>query len=260
MGRGFRSVNVGLRQEFNLYANVRPVKNFEGLKCRYENVDLVVMRENTEGLYSGVERKEGEEKAVSERIITKKASEDIARYAFEYARKENRKKITALHKANILKLTDRIFLDAVESVAGEYKDIELEEMIIDAACMNIVMHPEKYDILLATNLFGDIISDLCAGLIGGLGLTTGANIGKDAAIFEAVHGSAPDIAGTNSANPTACILAARDMLGYLGLKEECTKIKRAIEDIFKDGKTLTKDLGGNCGTKEFTREVIARLK
>lgn len=260
VGRGFRSVNVGLRQEFNLYANVRPVKNFKGLKCRYDNVDLVVMRENTEGLYSGVERQESEDKAISERIITKKASEDIARYAFEYAKKEGRKKVTALHKANILKLTDRIFLDAVESVASEYKDIELEEMIIDAACMNIVMHPERYDILLATNLFGDIISDLCAGLIGGLGLTTGANIGKNAAIFEAVHGSAPDIAGTNSANPTACILAAGDMLSYLGLKEDSIKIKKSIEDIFKEGKCLTKDLGGNCGTKEFTREVIARLK
>ena len=258
VGKGFRSVNVTLRKELNLYANVRPVKTYEGLKNRYEDIDLVIIRENTEGLYAGIE-KEIEGGAETTRLITKKASERIARYAFELARRENRKMVTALHKANICKLTDRVFLDAVNEVHKDYPEIELNDLIIDAACMNLVMHPEKYDVLLATNLFGDIVSDLCAGLIGGLGLTTGSNIGEDGAIFEAVHGSAPDIAGKNIANPTACILAGAKMLNYIGYKEEGAIIEKTIDELIKEGKYLTKDLGGNLGTKEFTKKVIERL-
>ena len=258
VGKGFRSVNVTLRKELNLYANVRPVKTYEGLKNRYEDIDLVIIRENTEGLYAGIE-KEIEGGAETTRLITKKASERIAKYAFELARRENRKMVTALHKANICKLTDRVFLDAVNEVHKDYPEIELNDLIIDAACMNLVMHPEKYDVLLATNLFGDIVSDLCAGLIGGLGLTTGSNIGEDGAIFEAVHGSAPDIAGKNIANPTACILAGAKMLNYIGYKEEGARIEKTIEELIKEGKYLTKDLGGDLGTKEFTKKVIERL-
>ena len=258
VGKGFRSVNVTLRKELNLYANVRPVKTYEGLKNRYEDIDLVIIRENNEGLYAGIE-KEIEGGAETTRLITKKASERIAKYAFELARRENRKMVTALHKANICKLTDRVFLDAVNEVHKDYPEIELNDLIIDAACMNLVMHPEKYDVLLATNLFGDIVSDLCAGLIGGLGLTTGSNIGEDGAIFEAVHGSAPDIAGKNIANPTACILAGAKMLNYIGYKEEGARIEKTIEELIKEGKYLTQDLGGNLGTKEFTKKVIERL-
>ncbi|MGN8912801.1 isocitrate/isopropylmalate dehydrogenase family protein [Anaerofustis butyriciformans] len=258
VGKGFRSVNVTLRKELNLYANVRPVKTYEGLKNRYEDIDLVIIRENTEGLYAGIE-KEIEGGAETTRLITKKASERIAKYAFELARRENRKMVTALHKANICKLTDRVFLDAVNEVHKDYPEIELNDLIIDAACMNLVMHPEKYDVLLATNLFGDIVSDLCAGLIGGLGLTTGSNIGEDGAIFEAVHGSAPDIAGKNIANPTACILAGAKMLNYIDYTKEGARIEKTIEELIKEGKYLTKDLGGDLGTKEFTKKVIERL-
>ncbi|WP_294468684.1 isocitrate/isopropylmalate dehydrogenase family protein [uncultured Anaerofustis sp.] len=258
VGKGFRSVNVTLRKELNLYANVRPVKTYEGLKNRYEDIDLVIIRENTEGLYAGIE-KEIEGGAETTRLITKEASKRISTYAFELARRENRKMVTALHKANICKLTDRVFLDAVNEVHKDYTEIELNDLIIDAACMNLVMYPEKYDVLLATNLFGDIVSDLCAGLIGGLGLTTGSNIGEDGAIFEAVHGSAPDIAGKNIANPTACILAGAKMLNYIGYKKEAKKIENAIESLIKEGKYLTKDLGGSLGTKEFTKKVIEKI-
>ena len=258
VGKGFRSVNVTLRKELNLYANVRPVKTYEGLKNRYEDIDLVIIRENTEGLYAGIE-KEIEGGAETTRLITKEASKRIAKYAFELARRENRKMVTALHKANICKLTDRVFLDAVNEVHNDYPEIELNDLIIDAACMNLVMYPEKYDVLLATNLFGDIVSDLCAGLIGGLGLTTGSNIGEDGAIFEAVHGSAPDIAGKNIANPTACILAGAKMLNYIGYEKEAKKIENAIESLIKEGKYLTKDLGGSLGTNEFTKKVIEKI-
>ena len=258
VGKGFRSVNVTLRKELNLYANVRPVKTYEGLKNRYEDIDLVIIRENTEGLYAGIE-KEIEGGAETTRLITKEARKRIAKYAFELARRENRKMVTALHKANICKLTDRVFLDAVNEVHKDYPEIELNDLIIDAACMNLVMYPEKYDVLLSTNLFGDIVSDLCAGLIGGLGLTTGSNIGEDGAIFEAVHGSAPDIAGKNIANPTACILAGAKMLNYIGYEKEAKKIENAIESLIKEGKYLTKDLGGSLGTKEFTKKVIEKL-
>ena len=247
-----------MRKELNLYANVRPVKTYEGLKNRYEDIDLVIIRENTEGLYAGIE-KEIEGGAETTRLITKEASKRIAKYAFELARRENRKMVTALHKANICKLTDRVFLDAVNEVHKDYPEIELNDLIIDAACMNLVMYPEKYDVLLATNLFGDIVSDLCAGLIGGLGLTTGSNIGEDGAIFEAVHGSAPDIAGKNIANPTACILAGAKMLNYIGYEKEAKKIENAIESLIKEGEYLTKDLGGSLGTKEFTKKVIEKL-
>ena len=259
VGKGFRSVNVSLRKALNLYANVRPVKTYEGLKNRYENIDLVIVRENTEGLYAGIERKiEGGAETV--RLITKKGCDRITRYAFELAKREGRKKVTALHKANICKLTDRIFLDSFYETAKDYPEIEAGDLIIDAACMNLVMYPERYDVLVATNLFGDIVSDLCAGLIGGLGLTVGSNIGEDGAIFEAVHGSAPDIAGKNIANPTACILAGAKMLSYMGYVKEAEKIEKAVEDTIREGKNLTRDLGGELGTKEFTECLIKKLK
>ncbi len=259
VGKGFRSVNVALRKELNLYANVRPAKSYKGLKGRYDDVDLIVVRENTEGLYSGVEHKVGDFGAESIRIITKDASERIAKYAFELARKENRKKVTALHKGNILKYTDGLFLDCVRRVAKDYPDIELDDLIIDAACMNLVMDPSRYDVLLATNLFGDIISDLCSGLIGGLGLTIGSNIGQEGAIFEAVHGSAPDIAGKDMANPSAVILAGASMLKHIGYEKEGFRIEEAITSLINEGKYITKDLGGTLGTKEFTQKVIERL-
>lgn len=259
VGKGFRSVNVSLRKALNLYANVRPVKTYEGLKNRYEDIDMVIIRENTEGLYAGIEKKiEGG--AETTRLITEKACLRIAEYAFELAAREGRKKVTALHKANICKLTDRVFLDAFYETAKKYPEIEAEDLIIDAACMNLVMYPERYDVLLATNLFGDIVSDLCAGLIGGLGLTTGSNIGEDGAIFEAVHGSAPDIAGKNIANPTACILAGAKMLHYLGYGKEAEKIEKAVEDTIREGKNLTRDLGGNLGTDEYTECLIDKIR
>lgn len=259
VGKGFRSVNVSLRKALNLYANVRPVKTYEGLKNRYEDIDMVIIRENTEGLYAGIEKKiEGG--AETTRLITEKACLRIAEYAFELAAREGRKKVTALHKANICKLTDRVFLDTFYETAKKYPEIEAEDLIIDAACMNLVMYPERYDVLLATNLFGDIVSDLCAGLIGGLGLTTGSNIGEDGAIFEAVHGSAPDIAGKNIANPTACILAGAKMLHYLGYGKEAEKIEKAVEDTIREGKNLTRDLGGNLGTDEYTECLIDKIR
>ena len=258
VGKGFRSVNVSLRKALNLYANVRPVKTYEGLKNRYDDIDMVIVRENTEGLYAGIEKKiEGG--AETTRLITRKACDRITEYAFELARREDRKKVTALHKANICKLTDRVFLDAFYDAAKKYPEIEAEDLIIDAACMNLVMYPERYDVLVATNLFGDIVSDLCAGLIGGLGLTVGSNIGEEGAIFEAVHGSAPDIAGKNIANPTACILAGAKMLSYLGYIKEAEKIEKAVEETIREGKNLTRDLGGNLGTAEYTESLIEKM-
>ena len=259
VGNGFRSINVSLRKEFNLYANVRPSKTFEGIVTKYSDIDLIVVRENTEDLYSGVEHMVGRDAAESIRIISREASEKIVRYAFELALKQNRKKVTALHKANIMKCTDGLFLSIAREVAKDYPQIEFDDIIIDAACMKLVTNPEKFDIIVTTNLFGDIVSDLCSGLIGGLGLTCGNNIGEDCAIFEAVHGSAPDIAGQNKANPTAVMMAGIEMLKYIGMNQEAEKLLNAIKLTFKNGINLTADLGGNAGTDTFTDELIKNM-
>jgi isocitrate dehydrogenase (NAD+) len=258
---GFRSVNVALRKELDLYANLRPARSFEGIKSRYDNVDLVVVRENTEGLYAGIERYTREDKCEGEtvRIITRKASERIARFAFEYARKEGRKKVTAVHKANIMKVTDGIFLGAARAVAGKFPGIEFEDRIVDNMCMQLVTKPELYDILLAPNLFGDIISDLCAGLVGGLGIAPSANIGDKIAVFEPVHGSAPKYAGLDRVNPTATILSGVLMLRYLGEGKTADSIERAVKDALKEGKKLTYDLGGSARMSEFTQYVISKI-
>lgn len=258
VGKGFRSVNVALRKELGLYANVRPVKKFPSLPGKFETVDMVIVRENTQGLYSGVEHMQGDEKAVSERIITRQASLDILRYGFSLARREGRKKVSVFHKANILKLTDGLFLECAREVAKEFEDICYEEVIIDAACMKMVMAPEQFDVIVTTNLFGDIVSDLASGLVGGLGLTVGANIGRDAAVFEAVHGSAPDIAGKNIANPTAVILAGAKLLAYVGCSAQAAAIERAVQDAFAAGE-CTADIGGNLSTTQFTQALLRRL-
>lgn len=260
VGKGFRSVNVTLRQTLNLYANLRPVRSFPGIKSPFGNIDLVVVRENTEDLYAGIEHKVGDDAAESIKLITRKASERIAEFAFNYAKEQERKKVTSVHKANIMKLSDGLFLDSCRKVAQAYPDIELNDNIVDALCMNLVLHPEKYDVLVLPNLYGDIVSDLCAGLVGGLGLVPGANIGTDGAIFEAVHGSAPDIAGKNIANPTAIILSGVMLLHHLGEHEAAKKIMTAIETVMAEGKTLTSDLGGQASTTEYTKALCNVLK
>ncbi len=258
---GFRSVNVALRKALDLYANLRPARSFEGIESRYENIDIVVVRENTEGLYAGIERYIKEDKTEGETIrrITKKASERIARFAFEYARKENRKKVTAVHKANIMKVTGGIFLESARRISREFSEIEFEDRIVDNMCMQLVKKPELYDILLAPNLFGDIISDLCAGLVGGLGIAPSANIGDKLAVFEPVHGSAPKYAGLDKVNPTATILSGVLMLKYLGEKNAANTVENAIKKALKEGKKLTYDLGGNAKTSEFTDYVISKI-
>ena len=254
IGKGFRSVNVSLRLAFDLYVNLRPAKSVEGIS-KYQNVDIVTIRENTEDLYIGEEH---EIDAGFEAIkrITKVSSERIIRYAFEYAKKFGRKKVTCIHKANILKKTDGLFLSIFNEIAKNYPSIEADNKIIDNMCMQLVMYPERYDMLVAPNLYGDIISDLIAGLVGGLGLVSGANIGSDAAIFEAVHGSAPDIAGQGIANPIALLNAACMMLDYLGKNDVSEKINVAIDKVLKTKSVLTKDLGGNAMGDEFTNEII----
>lgn len=261
VGSGFRSVNVSLRKALDLYANLRPAKSFEGIRSRYENVDLVVVRENTECLYAGIERYTNRDKTEGETIrrITKKASDRIARFAFEYARKEKRGKVTAVHKANIMKVTDGIFLESARGVSREFPDIEFEDRIVDNMCMQLVTKPELYDILLAPNLFGDIISDLCAGLVGGLGVAPGANIGDGIAVFEPVHGSAPKYAGLDRVNPAATILSGVLMLRYLGEGKAADSITEAIAAAFKEGRRLTYDLGGSAKTSEFTDYVISKI-
>lgn len=260
VGGGFRSVNVGIRKGLNLYANIRPSKTLEGVKSRYENVDIVIMRENTEGLYSGIEHYIGNKIAAETiKIITREATENIARYAFEYAKKNNRKKVTIVHKANIQKFSDGLFLDVSREIAKEYPEIICDDKIVDNMSMQLVQNPEIFDVLLCPNFYGDIVSDLCSGLVGGLGVAPGANIGKDIAVFEAVHGSAPDIAGKNIANPTALLLSAVMMLEYIGEKESADKISESLKDVLKEGKVLTKDLGGNATTTEFTEEIIKKL-
>ncbi|HCL4448088.1 TPA: isocitrate/isopropylmalate dehydrogenase family protein [Clostridium botulinum] len=259
VGKGFKSVNVTLRKSLNLYANIRPVKSYKGIKSRYENVDLIIVRENTEDLYAGIEHMIGDDIAESIKVITKKASDRIVDYAFNMARKENRNKVTAVHKANIMKLSDGLFLNCAKEVATKNKDIDFEDVIVDAMAMKLVLNPEKYDVLVMPNLYGDILSDMAAGLVGGLGLLPGANIGYEGAVFEAAHGAAPDIAGKNKANPTACILSGAMMLNYIGENEKAKKIENAIEKVFVEGKCLTEDLGGSSTTEEFTKAIIENL-
>ena len=258
VGTGFRSVNVALRKEFDLYANVRPARSFKGVKGSYEDVDIVTVRENTEDLYAGIEHMVGEDAAESIKLITRKGSERIVRYAFDYAVKNGRKKVTAVHKANIMKCTDGLFLDVARAVAAEYPQIEFEDKIVDATCMQLVQKPEAFDVMVLPNLYGDIVSDLCAGLVGGLGLAPSANIGKDCAIFEAVHGSAPKHAGLNDANPTALILSAVMLLRHIGETEAAERIESAVLALIAEG-TTTRDLGGSLGTDEFADAVIAKM-
>ncbi|WP_331346878.1 isocitrate dehydrogenase [Cellvibrio sp. UBA7661] len=261
IGEGFTSINVSLRQIFSLYANVRPVVSFVGTKARYDNIDIVTVRENTEGLYSGVGQFVSSDGEIAEvtSIVTRRASEQIATFAYELALREKRRKVTIVHKANILKSTSGLFLKTAREVAKNYPAIETNEMIVDNACMQLVMNPHQFDVIVTTNLFGDIISDLCAGLVGGLGMAPGANIGKDYAIFEAVHGSAPDIAGKNIANPSSMILASIQMLQYLKLFEPAERIKKALRDTIQAGDRTTPDLGGGGTTTDFTEAVISRL-
>ena len=254
VGEGFRSVNVSLRQTLGLYANLRPVRSIPGLKTRYENVDLVIVRENTEDLYAGIEHKVGPDAAESIKIITRAASERIARFAFEYAVANNRRKVTAVHKANI-------FLESCRTIAAEYDgQIEFEDRIVDNMCMQLVQKPELYDVMVLPNLYGDIVSDLCAGLVGGLGVAPGANIGTEAAVFEAVHGSAPKYAGLNKANPTALMLSGVLMLRHLGEQVAAERVEAAIRTVLAEGKTVTYDLGGTAGTSEFADAIVARLE
>ncbi|MDN5332336.1 MAG: isocitrate dehydrogenase [Tepidanaerobacteraceae bacterium] len=257
---GHRSVNVALRQKLNLFANLRPVRSIEGVRSRFEGIDLVVVRENTEDLYAGIEHRIGNVAAESIKLITAEASLRIAKFAFEYARREKRKKVTVVHKANIMKLSDGLFLECAREVAKDYPDIVYEEVIVDNTCMQLVKNPENYDVLLCPNLYGDIISDLCAGLVGGLGIVPGANIGESVAVFEAVHGSAPDIAGRNVANPTAMILSAAMMLKYIGEEERGEKIENALLEVLREGKNLTPDLGGSATTFEFCRSIVKKLE
>ncbi|ABK39431.1 isocitrate dehydrogenase [Aeromonas hydrophila] len=261
VGGGFTSINVSLRKKFNLYANVRPVLSFKGTRSRYDNIDIITVRENTEGMYSGAGQKRSDDNKSAEAmsIITREGAERIVKFAFELARQEGRKKVTIIHKANILKSTSGLFLEVAREVASRYPDIQSEEMIVDAACMNLVMYPERFDVMVTTNLFGDILSDLCAGLVGGLGMAPGANIGDGAAIFEAVHGSAPDIAGKNIANPTSVILASIQMLEYLGMQDKAERIREAVRATIESGDRVTRDLGGAASTSEFTQSIIDRL-
>jgi isocitrate dehydrogenase (NAD+) len=257
IGGGFSSINVTLRKKFDLYSNFRPVKSLPGIKTNYPNIDLVIFRENTEDLYAGLELMINPDIAQSLKIITRKGSTRIARSAFEYARKHGRKKVHAIHKANIMKLSDGLFLQCCKAVAAEYPEITYAEHIVDNTCMQLVMNPYQYDVILTENLYGDILSDLCSGLIGGLGLVPGANLGADCAIFEAVHGSAPDIAGQDKANPTALLQSAILMLQYLDETTAANKVQAALEKVYAEGKTLTRDIGGTSGTKAFAAAVIA---
>jgi isocitrate dehydrogenase (NAD+) len=259
IGGGFSSINVALRKRFELYANFRPIRNLPHIPTRYPDVDLVIVRENTEGLYSGIEHEVVPGVVESLKIITEKASTRIARFAFDYARRAGRKRIHAIHKANIMKMSDGLFIRCARAVARDYPEISYGEHIVDNTCMQLVVNPYQYDILLLENLYGDIISDLCAAFVGGLGLVPGANFGETCAIFEAVHGSAPDIAGRNIANPTAVIRSALLMLRHLGEHEAAQRIRVAIERVYREKKHLTRDVGGQASTSEFTDAMIAAL-
>ena len=260
IGTGFRSLNLTLRKMFDLYANVRSAVSYEGIKTPFKDVDIITLRENTEGLYCGIEETPDADTARSVRLITRGASERIIKYAFELAVRQQRKKVTAVHKANILKATDGLFLRCFESIAAEYPQIEHDSVIIDAACMKLVTAPQSFDVIVTTNLFGDILSDLTSGLVGGLGLTCGSNIGDNAAVFEAVHGSAPDIAGKNIANPTALINAAAELLRFTGFVKEATAVENSVRKTFAQGEHLTADLGGNETTAGFTDAVLDNLR
>ena len=259
VGKGFTSVNVGLRKALDLYANLRPVRALPNVESRYPNLDLVIVRENTEDLYAGLEHVVIPGVVESIKVITEKASTRIAKYAFEFAVKENRKKVTAVHKANIMKLSDGLFLECFYNVAKEYPQIEADDKIIDNCCMQLVMRPEQFEVLVMENLYGDIVSDLCAGLVGGLGLVPGANIGEIGAVFEAVHGSAPDIAGQGLANPTAVLQSSLLMLRYLGEREAADKIEHAMLEVYREGKVRTRDVGGTSRTAEFTQAIVEKM-
>ncbi len=259
IGTGFRSVNVALRKELDLFANLRPARTYEGIRSRYDNIDLVIVRENTEDLYAGVEHMVGEDAAETIKIITRKGSERICRFAFEYAKKNNRRKVTAVHKANIMKCTDGLFLSVAQYVAKEYPEIEFEDRIVDNMCMQLVQKPELYDVMVMPNLYGDIVSDLCAGLVGGLGLAPGANIGKEIAVFEPVHGSAPKYAGMDKVNPTAMILSAVLMLRHMGEIKAADQVENALAEVIREGKTVTYDLGGTAKGMEMAEAIIAKM-
>ncbi|HEX2193877.1 MAG TPA: isocitrate/isopropylmalate dehydrogenase family protein [Candidatus Limnocylindria bacterium] len=260
VGSGFRSVNVGLRQALELYANVRPARSMPGVETRYDDVDLVIVRENTEDLYAGIEHRVGPDAAESIKIITRAASHRIARYAFEYALRNGRRKVTAVHKANIMKLSDGLFLESCQQVAAEYDGrVAFEDRIVDNMCMQLVQKPDLYDVLVLPNLYGDIVSDLAAGLVGGLGVAPGANIGDKAAVFEPVHGSAPKYAGQNKANPTALILSGALMLRHLGETPAADRVEAAVRAVIAEGRTVTYDLGGSAGTREFAEAVAERV-
>src|SRR5512145_2191083 len=260
IAEGFTSVNVGLRKALDLYANLRPVSNLPHVRSRFEHVDLVIMRENTEDLYSGLEHEVVPGVVESLKIITERASTRIAQFAFEHARALGRARVTAIHKANIMKLGDGLFLRSTRAVSRDYTDITYDERIVDAACMHLVMHPEKFDVLLLPNLYGDIVSDLCAGLVGGLGVVPGANMGADCAVFEAVHGSAPDIAGKNLANPTALLMSALMMLDHIGEREHADRIRAALGRVLAARRVRTRDLGGEASTTEFTDAVCREVQ
>jgi isocitrate dehydrogenase (NAD+) len=259
VGGGFTSVNVGLRKALDLYANLRPVWNIPSVPSRYDGVDLVIVRENTEDLYSGLEHEVVPGVVESLKIITREASTRIARFAFEYARRHGRRRVTAVHKANIMKLGDGLFLESVRAVAAQYPDIASDDRIVDAACMHLVMNPGQFDVLLLPNLYGDIVSDLCAGLVGGLGVVPAANLGTEIGVFEAVHGSAPDIAGKSIANPTALLLSALLMLRHIGEGAMADRIMAALGAVLAEGKVRTRDLGGTSSTIEFTDAICRRL-
>ncbi len=259
VGKGFKSINVTLRQKYKTYANVRPIKSIPGVDSPFKDIDLVIVRENTEGLYAGIEHEVTEGVTEAIKVITEEASTKIAEFAFKYALENGRKKVTAVHKANIMKITDGLFIRCARKVAEKYPQIEYEEVIVDNMCMQLVMYPDKYDVLVLPNLYGDIVSDLCAGLVGGLGLVPGANIGDDIGIFEAVHGSAPDIAGQNLANPIACIMSGAMLLDYIGEKEKAQMIRNAVWTVMEEGKVKTKDLNGNASTKEITAEICRQI-
>jgi isocitrate dehydrogenase (NAD+) len=260
VGEGFASVNVELRQSFNLYANLRPIKNLPGVKARYQDIDLVVVRENTEGLYSGIEHEVVPGVVESLKIMTEQASTRIARFAFEFARTRGRKKIAAVHKANIMKLSDGLFLDCARKVAKSYKSIAFSDVIVDNACLQLVLDPWKFDVLLMENLYGDIVSDLAAGLVGGLGIVPGANLGDRHALFETVHGSAPDIKGKSIANPTAMIQAGVMMLRHLSENNAANRIERALQRVLTRGEVLTRDLGGQATTKQFGDAIVREIE
>ncbi|MDI9457292.1 MAG: isocitrate/isopropylmalate dehydrogenase family protein [Bacillota bacterium] len=260
IGSGYRSINVALRKALDLYVNLRPAKSYPGVNSPYREIDLVVVRENTEDLYAGVEHMVGPDAAESIKIITRRASERIVRYAFEYARQHNRRKVTAVHKANILKLSDGLFLETARSVAVQYPEIEFEERIVDNMAMQLVQKPHLYDVMVMPNLYGDILSDLCAGLVGGLGVAPSANVGDTVALFEPVHGSAPKYRGEDKVNPTAMILTAALMLRYLGEEEAASRIERAVAEVLREGKTVTYDLGGSAGTAAMGRAIADKVR